>query len=112
MLPVGSVFWDADAQKRDEVHVKPLDQMGEYESRRLWQHVSHGIRTGNYDLASKDKSRIENEQRALRKKREMDGTQHQLKHFVLIEDDPVYSSLVVPTKHVPSHQKSYRFEHA
>ena len=112
VLPVGSVFWDADAQKRDEVHVKPLDQMGEYESRRLWQHVSHGIRTGNYDLASKDKSRIENEQRALRKKRETDGTQHQLKHFVLIEDDPVYSSLVVPTKHVPSHQKSYRFEHA
>lgn len=105
----GTVFWDADAQPRQEITVKPLEEMGEYESRRLWKTVADGIRSGNYDVASKDKSRIEHEQRALRKQREADGTQHQLKHFELIESDPDYAALSEPCKHQPPTQKGYKF---
>ena len=72
--------------------------------------VSRGIKSGDYDIASKDKSRIENEQRALRKKREHDGTKHVPKHFVLVENDPEYARLVVPSKHVPAEQDSFRFQ--
>ena len=34
-------------------------EMGEFESRRLWAGVSKGIREGDFDSASKEKSRIE-----------------------------------------------------
>ena len=110
VVPAQGEFWDADAHAREEVHVKPLEQQGEYESRRLWQTVSRGIKSGDYDIASKDKSRIENEQRALRKKREQDGTKHVPKHFALVENDPEFARLVVPSKHVPAEQDSFRFQ--
>lgn len=39
--------------------MKPLAEQGEWESRRFWQNVANGIRGGNFDLAGKEKSRIE-----------------------------------------------------
>ncbi|WFD29686.1 non-specific serine/threonine protein kinase [Malassezia sp. CBS 17886] len=98
LLPPNDVFWDANKATRREVSVKPLDQMHEYESRRVWKTVAEGIRSGNYDMASRDKSRIENEQRALRKKREADGTPHELTYFDFLEDDPVYAALAAPCR--------------
>lgn len=54
----GSVFLDTSSPK-EEVSVKPIEQQGEWESRKLWVKVAKGIRTGNYDEAAKDKTRIE-----------------------------------------------------
>jgi hypothetical protein len=45
---------------KEEVNVKEnLAEMEKWESRRLWRVVSMGIRSGNFDSASKDKTRIE-----------------------------------------------------
>lgn len=44
---------------KQEVQVKPIEQQGEWESRRLWAATAQGIRSGDYDAASRDKSRIE-----------------------------------------------------
>ncbi len=52
------IFTDATVPKH-EVTVKPVDQQGEWESRKLWQKTAAGIRSGDYDAASKDKTRIE-----------------------------------------------------
>jgi len=54
----GPVFLDTSAPK-EEVVVKPIAEQSEWESRRLWENVAKGIRSGNFDEASKDKSRIE-----------------------------------------------------
>jgi hypothetical protein len=54
----GPVFLDTSAPK-EEVTVAPLSEQGEWESRKLWESVATGIRTGNYDAAGKDKSRLE-----------------------------------------------------
>jgi hypothetical protein len=54
----GPVFLDTSAPK-EEVTVAPVEQQGEWESRRLWERVAKGIRTGNYDEAGKEKARIE-----------------------------------------------------
>jgi hypothetical protein len=54
----GPVFLDTSAPK-EEVTVKPISEQGEWESRRLWEKVAKGIRSGQYDEASKDKTRIE-----------------------------------------------------
>ena len=54
----GSLFLDTSSPK-EEITVKPIEEQGDWESRRLWEKVAKGIRTGNYDEAAKDKTRIE-----------------------------------------------------
>ncbi len=44
---------------KEEVTVGTLDVMHEFESRKLWQHVARGIREGDYEGASREKSKIE-----------------------------------------------------
>jgi hypothetical protein len=52
------LFWDATSD-REEISVKPVEEQGEFESRRLWKKTADGIKSQNYDAASKDKTRIE-----------------------------------------------------
>ena len=54
----GEAFTDVTSPK-EEVTVASVEEMHEYESRRLWQHVARGIREGDYELASREKSKIE-----------------------------------------------------
>ena len=54
----GNVFTDVTSPK-EEVTVAPLEQQGEWETRKLWEKVAAGIRGGDFDAASKDKTRIE-----------------------------------------------------
>lgn len=68
------------------------EQKDPFESRRLWEKVARGIRTGDFDSASKEKSKIENEQRQRRRDEQAAGTKWELKHFKRIESDPVCES--------------------
>jgi hypothetical protein len=88
----GPVFYNADIPK-EEVTVKPVEEQGEWESRRLWQTVAKGIRSGDYDLAGRDKSRIENEQRQKRKDEQAEGKTWPSWHFEHVESDPDYQVL-------------------
>ncbi|KAG8819437.1 Oxysterol binding protein [Serendipita sp. 399] len=90
----GSTFTDVTSSK-EEVTVAPLESQGEWETRKIWEKVANGIRTGDFDSASKDKTRIENEQRQRRKDEAAAGTPWQLKHFLHVEDDPDCESLFV-----------------
>lgn len=42
-----------------EVEVTEIDTQGPYETRNLWREVAKGIRTGDFELASREKSKIE-----------------------------------------------------
>lgn len=55
---MGVTFHDVTPPK-EEVTVKPIEEQGEWESRKLWAVVAKGIREGDFETASKDKSRIE-----------------------------------------------------
>ena len=44
---------------KEEVTVAPLEEMDEWESRRLWRAVAKGIREGDFETASREKSKIE-----------------------------------------------------
>ena len=88
----GPVFYDASAPKT-EVTVKPIAEQSEWESRRLWDAVARGIRSGNYDVASQEKSKIENEQRQRRKDEAAGGSSWQHKHFQHVDSDPDYAHL-------------------
>lgn len=62
--------------------------MGEFETRELWKEVAKGIQSGDFDTASKEKTRIEVDQRNRRKEEKEQGTTWPLKHFKLVDDDP------------------------
>ena len=54
----GATFTDVTGPK-EEVTVKEIEDQDDWESRRLWRWVAKGIREGDFDTASKEKSKIE-----------------------------------------------------
>lgn len=54
----GPAFTDVSGPK-EEVLVGPLEGQNELESRNLWNKVAKGIKEGDYDTASKEKTKIE-----------------------------------------------------
>ncbi|CAA7262602.1 unnamed protein product [Cyclocybe aegerita] len=101
-----------------EVHehkeeVDPLEwtaELSEYETRRLWFLVAKGIREGDFELASREKSRIENEQRQRRKDEREAGTSWQLIHFEHEDSDPIYEQLGRVAKITPPTEDFYVFK--
>ncbi|UZJ54407.1 hypothetical protein CBS101457_003727 [Exobasidium rhododendri] len=102
-----AVFWEATSE-REEIDVEPIEKQGEMESRKVWQKTAEGIRSQNYDAASKDKTRIENEQRQKRKDELAQSTPHQLEHFVHVDDDKEYAHLIGQFGGKPPHEEAYR----
>ncbi|KAF9349259.1 Oxysterol binding protein, partial [Mortierella sp. AD094] len=80
-----------DAKEDAPVHpeVKPHEEMSPIESRKLWADVTVAINNKDYSTASKEKSKIEEAQRALAKTRKEKGeTQADaLKLFLLVNEN-------------------------
>ncbi|KAG1744441.1 hypothetical protein EDB19DRAFT_1849545 [Suillus lakei] len=88
----GAAFHDVTSPK-EEITVVPLEEQGEWESRKLWHGVAKGIREGDFESAATFKGKIENEQRQRRRDESAAGTTWELKHFKHVEHDPVYERL-------------------
>lgn len=56
-----------------KLNVAPVEEQDVFESRKAWSHVAQSIEKGDMDATSHFKSRIENAQRALRKKEQEEG---------------------------------------
>ncbi|KAJ3551917.1 hypothetical protein NP233_g12990 [Leucocoprinus birnbaumii] len=84
-------------------------EQGEYETRKLWNLVAKGIKEGDYELASREKSRIENEQRQMRKDEAAEERKWELKHFKRQESDPIYEKLGRLAKITPPEEDYYEF---
>ncbi|KAK9373584.1 uncharacterized protein V1513DRAFT_459589 [Lipomyces chichibuensis] len=82
-----SAFYDATEHKVVPLIVKPLVQQAEYESRRAWEKVATAVQVMDYDTIHVEKSKIENQQRELRKKEKEEGVVWQRRYFELIEDE-------------------------
>lgn len=109
-IVTGAPFTDVTTPK-EEVTVGPLESQDEWESRRLWMHVAKGIRDGDFETASREKSKIENEQRQRRRDEQAAGTQWELKHFEYLESDPVYERLGRLFKAQPPTEDAYVYKH-
>ncbi|KAI0944507.1 hypothetical protein AcW1_002195 [Taiwanofungus camphoratus] len=106
----GALFTDVTGPK-EEVATAPVEEQDEWESRRLWRWVAKGIRDGDYDAASREKSKIENEQRQRRKDEQAAGTVWPLKHFDHIDADPIYERLGRLFKASPPTEDAYVYKH-
>ncbi|KAJ1897511.1 Oxysterol-binding protein 4 [Kickxella alabastrina] len=83
------VLFDVNAQPAAEIIIKPLDEQSELESRKVWHAVSDALARGDYDTASKEKTAIEEAQRAVRKQRADTNQKWEPSMFVWVEDADV-----------------------
>jgi hypothetical protein len=73
--------------------VASIEEQDELESRRAWQKVAHAISKGDLDLTSAEKTKIENEQRDMRKKEQEEGREWERLFFTRATADPVFDKL-------------------
>jgi len=105
----GAVFTDVTIPK-EEVTVGLLDAMQEFESRNMWSKVAKGIREGDYETASREKTRIENDQRQRRRDEVAAGTTWSMKHFAHIDSDPIYERLAKDADIYPPEEDTYIYQ--
>lgn len=90
---VSKPFLDIGTLKEATSKVKPLKDMGNMETRRMWQKVSEAIRNNDNTLAGKEKSNIENQKRAEKRERAEKGLQWEPKYFKWVENEPMVDKL-------------------
>ena len=61
--------------------LKPIEKQGQLESRRVWHKVAVAIEAGDMSTVSREKNRLEEEQRALRRKEKAEGTKWKTRYF-------------------------------
>lgn len=57
------MFFNALRSKPSPPSVRPLEEQGERESQRLWAKTSQAVKERNHELATDEKTRIEDRQR-------------------------------------------------
>lgn len=107
-LKNGPPFTDVTGPKV-EVQVADVESMGEFESRKLWKEVARGIRSGDFELASREKSKIEVSERQKRKDELAANTPWKLKYFERVESDPEYERLGKLFKANPPTEDAYNY---
>ncbi|KAF9087478.1 glycerol ethanol, ferric requiring protein [Mortierella sp. AM989] len=83
------LFFDSESDKSVPPELAPLSEMGALESHRLWATVTNAINSKDYAGASKEKSQIEEAQRALARTRKDKGESQAdaLSVFDLVTED-------------------------
>lgn len=112
----GSVIesYDTDSHPVTPLTVAPIEQQDPLESRRAWSKVAAGVSAGNMDIVGSEKSRIENEQRALRAKEKAEGTTWERRYFTSSSSDDILNTLGPHIGLLPEAEKTggiWRFDH-
>lgn len=103
-------WWDADKVQNQALEVKSIPDQGEMESRRVWETTAKAIRDGDYDIASKEKAKVENAQRAKRKAEKEQGITHEQKYFDHLPSDPIYAELGAKVNLKPVEEEAWVFK--
>jgi hypothetical protein len=85
--------FDISTLPRTPLTIAPIDAQHPLESRRVWQHVIDAIHRGDIYTIGQEKSKIENEQRHLRKLEKCEGREHPRRYFTRAQEDPVAEKL-------------------
>uniref|UniRef100_A0A8C2XQQ7 Oxysterol-binding protein n=1 Tax=Cyclopterus lumpus TaxID=8103 RepID=A0A8C2XQQ7_CYCLU len=81
---------DTSKQPIIKKKIQPLEKQGQFESRRLWQHVTASLKAGNMDAATEHKHRLEERQRREGKQRAATKTPWKPKYFIKEGEGWVY----------------------
>lgn len=90
--------FDIDTIPKIPLTVAPLEHQHPLESRRAWRHVVDAINEGDIFAVGHEKSKIENQQRHMRKVEKIEGREFPRKYFKRVQRDPVAEKLVTGLK--------------
>lgn len=90
--------YNAKKEPKATLQVAPISEQDPLESRRAWQKVADAITKGNMDVVSAEKTLIEEQQRALRKKEAAEHMEWERRFFSRAKTLPVFDKLI---KEVP-----------
>ncbi|KAI0126037.1 hypothetical protein BJ170DRAFT_458645 [Xylariales sp. AK1849] len=86
--------WDPTSFPLSKLKVAAIENQHPLESRRAWSKIAKGIASGDMDLVGKEKSKIEQAQRALRKKEQAEGRDWERRYFTkAVEPDAALQGL-------------------
>ncbi|KAI0171959.1 Oxysterol-binding protein [Hypoxylon sp. FL1284] len=86
--------WDPTLTSISELIVAPVDKQHPLESRRAWASVAAGIAKGDMDSVGREKTKIEQAQRSMRKKEQAEGRDWERRYFTaLAEPDTTLTEL-------------------
>lgn len=85
--------YDPAKTKVTTLTVAPVEEQDELESRRAWEKVAKAITKGDLETTSKEKTVLEESQRALRKKEKEENREWERRFFTRADKNPVFQSL-------------------
>lgn len=85
--------YDAEAKPISPLILRPIEEQDPWESHKAWQKVAAGIAVGDMDITGAEKTKIENEQRALRLKEAEENRTWERRYFTKVESDPLLEKL-------------------
>ncbi|GAM18454.1 hypothetical protein SAMD00019534_016290, partial [Acytostelium subglobosum LB1] len=84
------VFWECNTTKKTPRFIRPMAQQEPNESQRLWTHVAQGIIKKDQKEATKEKIKLENDQRQADRERKERGVDWEPKYFKKEGDQWIY----------------------
>ncbi|KAH3673439.1 hypothetical protein WICPIJ_009827 [Wickerhamomyces pijperi] len=94
-------FLNVNVTKPLQPLVRPLEEQGEFESRKLWKKVTDALSQRNHEIATSEKFKIEDDQRIRAKKREEEAVEFHPKLFRR-SNNPNDDLEFVLYKHIPN----------
>lgn len=82
------MFFNAHRSKPSPPQVRPLKEQEEGESQKLWHKTAQAVKERNHELATDEKTKIEDAQRDEAAKRAQDGTEWQSRLFRRVQGGP------------------------
>lgn len=86
--------YKAKDEPKTDLQVPPIEQQDPLESRRAWQNVAEAIKKGDMEKTHQEKTVIEEQQRAVRRKEKEEGKEWQTIFFSRAEKLPEFDKLI------------------
>ena len=89
--------YDSNKHPTTKLKLPPLEEQSPRESKKAWNKVANAIMKGDMDTTGHEKSKIEVQQREMRKKEQTEGKEWQRTFFSRAKEDPIFDKLAKPT---------------
>ena len=86
--------FDINKQKKTPLSIRPIEEQHPLEARRAWRDVMQSIKEGDIVKVGSSKSKLENEQREMRKQEKNEGREFERRYFSQTDNDPMVEELV------------------
>ncbi|KAF4926310.1 Oxysterol-binding protein-like protein OBPalpha [Colletotrichum viniferum] len=82
------MFFNARRSKPSSPSVRPIEEQDERESQKLWQATAQAVKASNHELATDEKTKVEDKQREEREARTRDGVEWHPRLFRTVHGGP------------------------